>query len=350
MLNLMTVCVYRQNTKGVFHKMSSRKKFIESCETVEHKTYMLGGYEQKVLVEGKKADNPLVIYLHGGPGNPIPFGEGCSGLFPELEEKCTMVYWDQLGCGINDTELDDSICIESYVTMSIDLIKALHKDYPKNKICLFGVSWGSVLAARCATEIPELLDKVMVYGQITKELFFNDEVFAALEKNASDMSKSELEAYERVKKSKVPRTDSDIADMGNLIKKCTDGYHNPNGGKTPVGKFVVGMLTSPDYHLKDFKAVFDNGTHRKPIIIRQLMDIDMRDTLAKIKLPYLIVQGSSDLVTSTNTIRDYLSECPNENIRFKVIPNSGHMPSGEAMQYLMEEGMNFLSEKIAVRS
>ncbi len=74
----------------------------------------------------------------------------------------------------------------------------------------------------------------------------------------------------------------------------------------------------------------------------------MRDTLAKIKLPYLIVQGSTDLVTSTNTIRDYLSECPNENIRFKVIPNSGHMPSGEAMQFLMEEGMNFLSEDISV--
>ena len=72
-----------------------RKQIIEQNEISELHTFSLGGVPQKVLVEGKSRELPVVINLHGGPGSPIPFSVGCRGLFPMFTDRFIMVYWDQ---------------------------------------------------------------------------------------------------------------------------------------------------------------------------------------------------------------------------------------------------------------
>ena len=95
--------------------MSKRKKYINSCEISELITIQLCEIKQKILIEGKSKNLPVVIMLHGGPGSPIPFSIGCRGLFPEWTNKAIIVYWDQLGCGINNYQLDDSFHIENFI-------------------------------------------------------------------------------------------------------------------------------------------------------------------------------------------------------------------------------------------
>ena len=57
-----------------------RKEVIAGNKVSELLTMNLGGYNQKVLIEGKNEKLPIVITLHGGPGTPIPFSVGCSCL------------------------------------------------------------------------------------------------------------------------------------------------------------------------------------------------------------------------------------------------------------------------------
>jgi pimeloyl-ACP methyl ester carboxylesterase len=57
----------------------------------------LGGVEQWILIRGHDVANPVLIYLHGGPGSPaIPYGRFAFG---GLERHFTVVTWDQRGCG-----------------------------------------------------------------------------------------------------------------------------------------------------------------------------------------------------------------------------------------------------------
>lgn len=316
-----------------------RKAVIEACEVSEMKTYSLGGYKQRVLIEGRYRTNPIMIFLHGGPGSPIPFCEGCRGMFPEITDRFLMVYWDQLGCGINNYIIDDSFSIDSYVNMTVDLIQEMRKEFPENPINLFGVSWGSILAAKVAQSTPELLHRVMIYGQVLKQLTFNEEVFMTLE--ASAMPEKHRQHLERIKNTDK-RTISDLKLMARWIGKYTEGYQVKDGGKMPIGRIIYGILTSPDYSLKNFKAIVINGYRKNTSLLLEVMNIDLSKVIREITVPYLIIQGETDIVTSTKMISSFIEAVQNENIVFHSIANSSHMPSNGAMDYIIKEGLDFL--------
>lgn len=145
-----------------------RKKIIAENAVSTIETFSLGGYEQKVLLEGKREDLPILLALHGGPGTPIPFCVGCRGLFPEITDKYILVCWDQYGCGINNAEIDDRFTIDHFVDMTVDLVRILKERFPENRLYLFAMSWGSLLSAKAAVRIPELINGVLVYGQVLR--------------------------------------------------------------------------------------------------------------------------------------------------------------------------------------
>ena len=135
--NLLLVLAVSSNP--FFYKVSSnyqiekgfpimnRKEIIAANEISEVRTFTLNGFEQKVMIEGKTKDLPVLITLHGGPGSPGPFGVSARGLFKELTDKCILVCWDQLGCGANYKALDDSFGVDSFVAMTSDLIEEIKK-------------------------------------------------------------------------------------------------------------------------------------------------------------------------------------------------------------------------------
>ncbi len=309
-----------------------RKEIIASNEISQLYTFTLGGYEQKVLIEGKNKDLPVVITLHGGPGTPVPFSVGCRGLFPEFTDKFIMVYWDQLGCGINNYKIDDSFTINTFVTMTADLLENVKKLFPDNKIFIFSTSWGSVLSALAAQLRPEYIDGVVVSGQIVKNIFFNNEVMSTLENSKTPKKKLEII------KNASPETaaSKELQTVNSCLNKYTDAYTNKKGAKAPMGKIIMGLMTSPDYSFKDFKAIVDNGYKGNNSIWNELLKIDLTETISSVKIPYCILQGETDIVASTATIKRIADNSDNENLSCIVINNTGHFPGKEMMDAIFE--------------
>jgi pimeloyl-ACP methyl ester carboxylesterase len=316
-----------------------RRERIAANEISELKTYSIGGYQQKVLIEGKYKTNSIVIFLHGGPGFPIPFSEGCRGMFPEFTERFIMVYWDQLGCGINNCKIDDTFSIDSFVDMTVELVKEIKNEFPENSVSLFGVSWGSVLAAKAAERIPEMIHHVITYGQVLKQLTFNEEVYQALEN--SNMPAKQRQQLESIK-NKERHTISEMKSVMKWVQKYTEGYQSKSGGKTPIGAILFSLLTSPDYSFKDVKAIVINGYLKNKSLLEEMLKIDLTETFRHIRVPYLIMQGDTDIVTSTKAITEFVETVDNNNIIVRCIENSGHMPGRTAMDYIIREGFDFL--------
>ncbi len=322
-----------------------RKEIIASNQVSRIVTYELGGYEQRVLLDGKYETNPILIFLHGGPGAPIPFSEGCRGMFPKFTDQCIMVYWDQLGCGINNHVIDDSFTVEHFVDMAVDLIKAVKKDFPNNPINLFAVSWGSVLAAKASVRVPDLLNRVMVYGQVLKDLTFNQEVYDELKRSSLSLKQQKLleDMF-----SKDEHTIEELKQAATLIRKHTEGYQSKSGGKMPLGEMIHGLLTSPDYSLKDFKAIIVNGYAKNKSLLSEMIKIDLSKELSDVRIPYMIMQGNTDIVTSTKVISQFVAESQNKNLIFQGIENSGHMPSSIGIEKIFTQGIPFINESKSI--
>lgn len=79
----------------IFAKVHFKRQDTISVNKVSQVvTYNLGCHDQKVLIEGKNEDLPIVIFLQGGPGSPIPFNEGTRGIFSEFTDHNLLVTWD----------------------------------------------------------------------------------------------------------------------------------------------------------------------------------------------------------------------------------------------------------------
>lgn len=310
-----------------------RKQIIAQNEISEIREFELGGFPQKAAIDGKKRSNPVVIFLHGGPGSPIPFSVGCRGMFPEITEALTMVYWDQLGCGINNCPINDGFRIRDFVEMTRDLIAGVRKMFPENKLLLFGVSWGSILALKVVTEYTVPVDGVVTYGQVLCDLTFNEEVYTALEASA-------MPAKKKQELKEIRRRSSHSIEEGKKVMKWiqqyTEGYQCKSGGKLPIGSVIWGLLTSPDYRLRDFKAVAANGYMKNTSLMEELFQIDLREGFGQVRVPYRILQGSTDLVTPTKTVMDFIKRMENPYVSCQVIENCGHMPDEKGMNTIIE--------------
>ncbi len=319
----------------------ARKKYIRSCEISEIAEVSLGRHVQKIAIEGKSKNLPVVIALHGGPGSPVPFSVGCRGLFPEWTDKAVMVFWDQLGCGINNFKID-TLNTEDFVNMTFDLVCEIKKRFPQNRLYLFGMSWGSVLALKTAVRAPEMLDGVLVYGQVIKNLFFNEEVASAFE-NAPQSKRQEVQKILQTDAGcEYSVLDANLKKLYKLLNKYTDAYNNKNAKPAPVGKIVKGLITSPDYSFKDFKAIVKNGYRQNKILWRELLQLDLTAELAQVCVKYLILQGDTDIITSTKNVLAAAQNSNNENVTVRVVKNSGHMPSAQAMEECFNALIKFI--------
>ena len=314
---------------------NKRKSYITSCEISTIESVKLGGYQQKIAIEGKSKKSPVVICLHGGPGSPIPFSVGCRGLFPDITDRLIMVYWDQLGCGINNREIDNSFTIDHFINMTVDLIKEIRVRFPENKLYLFGMSWGSILALRSAIRVHDHIDGVVTCGQVVTAPMLSDSAFDAVERSSAPAKKKSFARDLRSRRQNPSL--KDMMTLSQIIRKYTDGYNNRAAKSAPVGDIIKGLLSSPDYSFKDFIAIMKNGYIKNESLMQEMAVADLSGAFKDITVPYHIFQGETDIVTATNDVIRLLDGLNNENVSYTVLPNVGHFPSETAMKEIYEK-------------
>ncbi len=132
----------------------------------ELKPVQLNGYPQWLLIRGEDVSNPVLLYLHGGPGE--------SNIWPahhtmrQLERHFVCVNWDQRGTGKSLRPGPDptTMTIEQFVKDTIALIELLLARFGQEKLFLLGHSWGTVLAMKVAAARPDLLHAVIGMSQV----------------------------------------------------------------------------------------------------------------------------------------------------------------------------------------
>ena len=157
----MTSPVYTSDNKVIDQTINDS---ILKKPVFEEKFILINGVNQWVTIKGESSKS-IILFLHGGPGSPIsPYSYN---LYKEWEKDFIIVQWDQRGTGktfgLNaPKELTaeylklNPLTIEQMASDGIKLSEYLIKHLGKEKIILFGTSWGSALGVKMATKRPDL--------------------------------------------------------------------------------------------------------------------------------------------------------------------------------------------------
>jgi len=139
------------------------------AQSLDEKGFVrIGGIDQWVTIKGDRCDNPVILFLHGGPGNPLsPFADAIYGAWTR---DFTLVQWDQRGSGmthgLSPPAETDGLTVAGMTTDGIAVATYLVQHLGARKVILMGSSWGSILGVNMARTRPDLFHAYVGTSQI----------------------------------------------------------------------------------------------------------------------------------------------------------------------------------------
>lgn len=285
-----------------------------------------GGITQWVSVRGRDRRNPILLYVHGGPGTPtMP----AAWFFQTpWEDYFTVVQWDQRAAGktaaANDAAtVRPTISRDRMIADGEEVIQFLLARYGKRKLFLMGHSWGTIIGTTIAQRHPEWLHAYIGMGQVVDDVaserlsyrFALDAAKAAGHQEAIRALDSIAPYPEADGSIPVPKILIErrwVIYFGGLTWRRSDWSYEPNLAKL-----------SPDYGVRDLEAL-DRG---EPALLSQLfgkVPTNFR-SMTTFRCPVFIVAGKYDFETASAVAREWYETIRAPAKGFFWFEHSAHM-------------------------
>ncbi len=121
----------------------------------------VNGYLLHVETYGKP-NNPLIINIHGGPGDDYRSMLNASNL---ADNGYFVIFYDQVGTGLSQRVDDDIFDKEGSIDLFFDDLKYIIDYYKKTdsqKVYLLGHSWGAMIAAGYVDKYPDDINGIIL--------------------------------------------------------------------------------------------------------------------------------------------------------------------------------------------
>jgi proline iminopeptidase len=288
-----------------------------SAESIEETSFItIGGIEQWVTIRGDDRRNPVLLLLHGGPGDvQSPF----VSTYAPYEKDFVLVQWDQRGAGRTFAKNGAAgVTREKLIADGIDLAEQLHKRFPRALLILFGHSWGSIIATGMAQQRPELFVAYVGTGQVTAwadTVQFQFDFLKQRYKEKGDTAA--LAALEAIGK-------PDPKNVGQYFGFSRPIRQNMNASDTA---WLTGLRNSYSANGETeaaLKAIGDGSSASGSALIGASVATDLPATATSFKIPYYIIQGRHDLFAPTPLVEGYFNKVSAPKKRLIVIEDAGH--------------------------
>ncbi len=145
---------------------------IRSAKGIDEASFVpVGGMEQWVTIRGQDGANPVLLFLHGGPGDVT--SSWTFALFAPWEEHFTVVQWDQRGAGRtlrkSGPAVAPTLTVDRMAQDGIELAEYLRQRLGKDKIILVAHSFGSIIGLKMVRTNPDLFYAYVGTGQVADE-------------------------------------------------------------------------------------------------------------------------------------------------------------------------------------
>jgi pimeloyl-ACP methyl ester carboxylesterase len=289
---------------------------IEGPAAIQESGYVsIGGQRQWIELRGWNRANPVLLWVHGGPGAPV-ISASYSSFFP-WEHQFTVVHWHQRGAGLTyAVNAPQRLTIDTMVTDGIQAVEYVRSRLPDVPIIVVGHSWGSVLAMRMVQRRPDLFAAYVGTGQFTSLEDDGRDLFAAASARARrDSNESAARALGAV--AALPVADVHRMDVVREWGRTEEVSDNPL-------LVYVGLLLSPGYPVHRVFSVTSGFAKSRADLFDEELHVNMRRDVPELKVPAFLFQGRDDWQVSTPAALRYFEalKAPAKEI---VLFDGGHM-------------------------
>jgi pimeloyl-ACP methyl ester carboxylesterase len=289
-------------------------------------TVNTGGHDLGLMIRGTSTENPVLLFLAGGPG-----GSELGAMrrhLPALEESFTVATWDQRGAGTSYDELDptQTVSLEGYVSDTIAVTDYLRDRFAQDKIYLAGQSWGTTLGVMAVQQRPDLYRAFVGTGQMVSQLasdrIFYEDTLAWAETTGNQGLVDQLQAA-------GPPPYSAMFPYETALSHEQDVYpYDHTGNSEGSGQMSENLLVS-EYTLIDQVHVIGAFMDTFAALYPQLQEVDFRKTATEFEVPMFFVQGAHEADGRAQPFADWypMIQAPVKDM--VVFDSSGHRPLWE---------------------
>lgn len=306
------------------------------CEARQESYVTIGGISQWVTIAGESCANPVVLFVHGGPGNPLsPYSRA---LYGGWEKDFTIAQWDQRGAGRtfgrNPGSADEKLTVAQMAADGIEVAEHLRRRLGKRKLILVASSWGSVLGVHMAKARPDLFDAYVGIGQLVS---YRDNQSASylrlleLARGAGDSATvAKVEAL-------GPPPWSNPRNFG-ILRRFTRTYEAKTSAAAPQSWWK----SSPPYATPEALADYEAGEDYSYLQFvgangdGLLSTVDLPSLGPEFGVPVFMIQGSGDLVTTPDVAKRYFDSIRAPAKRYILLRRTGHDPNPAMLEAMFE--------------
>jgi proline iminopeptidase len=264
----------------------------------EMATVRLGGADQTVMIRAADPDQPVLLYLSGGPGqSDLAYARV---LLEPLTADFVVAVWDQRGSGKSYEALDptSSLTLEQAVADTVELSEYLRTRFEEPKIYLLGESWGTTLGVLAVQDRPDLFHAYIGSGQMVSQRETDRIIWRDLLAYADRTGNGDL--YDQILTlGEPPYRDTPWANsvvMG-YYPLLETPYTPPTayidrGNASGVGPY--GVLAS-EYTFIDKVNVIRGLVDMFSLMYPQLQGIDFRTDVTALEVPVYVLDGAHEL-------------------------------------------------------
>lgn len=299
---------------------------VHSVNGIEEEGYLdLCGQKQYYLIRGENVNNPVIIWIHGGPASPDTMETYAFSNY--LKEDFTVVAWNQRGCGRTyyknkgaDSHNETATFKQAQEDLNA-LVDYVCDRFNQKNVILVGHSYGTMVGSKYAIDHP---DKVAAYigvgqmGAAGSDIYAYEDALSIAREKGDDTEAMEA-AFERYE------ADSSLENMI-ALRNYVSPYHKAQ----KESNYLLTAVYSPYLGVND---VLWFGKQLGSLsdfvdLNRQLFDyISSEDVYAygtEFQVPVGFISGSCDWITPVKYTEDYFNTITAPEKEMQLIDGWGH--------------------------
>lgn len=303
---------------------------------------MINRIKQYVQIRGADKNNPLILFLHGGPGGSV--SGLCHVLQTGWEENFTVANWDQRNaCKTyfankdNAKKIAKTGTMEDYIKDIDDIIAYLHTIYDFEKLILMGFSWGTVVGSEYAKRRP---DKLLCYIGVGQLISFIDGLHFGCDKLsqlANEKDIVQIRAFESSIPSEPRMTKEFMTNLRNYTMLGAK-YISKNGKAFPINA----LLTSPFLNFKEKLSMITSDFVLFEETYCTMMTYDFRRDM-NYDLPVLFIFGEEDYTCPSELLKECYDSISAPQKMLEVIPKAAHTCFFDQTEIFNQKIMSFIN-------